>query len=141
MQVWSGIRGCQRQHTNIQVGRLHQKLSGTVWCRFIWKIENTCKSCDIDINFFLMWQKGVYLYECLDIWQRFSKGHCWTRKLFKSFILHNFCQRQDWHGKHAWKRQVILKLLADVDMLLMVEKDVGDGMCQCVMAYIDTLNH
>ena len=26
-------------------------------------------------------------------------------------------------------------------MLLMVEKDVGDGMCQCVMAYIDTLNH
>ena len=51
---------------------------------------------------------------------------------YKSFILQNFFQLLDLHGKQLKKTKVRLDLLTNTDTLLMVQKGIRGGICHSI---------
>ena len=64
------------------------------------RFSNTYKFCNEDINkFILLLRKGVYLYECMDSWERFDETLLPDKEAFYSSL--NMVDVTDVHYRHA----------------------------------------
>ena len=51
---------------------------------------------------------------------------------FKNYTLQNFFQFEDQHGKQLESR---LRIVTDIDMLLMAEQEIKERTCHCINRY------
>ena len=131
------------------------------------KFKNTYSFCNNDINkFILLLRKGVYPYEYVDNWERFSEislpskedfysnlnmedindiDYRHANNIFKRFELENLGQYHDLYPGLAFqvclkKTNIELELLTDYDMLLMVEEGIRGGICHSIHRYAKANN-
>ena len=64
-----------------------------------------CKSCNGDLNkFILLLRKGIYPYEYMDSWERFSENAVPPKEAFYSeLILENITDKDYEHVKKVWE--------------------------------------
>ena len=132
------------------------------------RFSSTYEFCGNDMDKFLtLLRKGVYPYEYMDGWDRFSEKALPDKDSFyssltmegisKTDIFENFRQscleNYELDPAHfvslpglAWqaclkKTNVELELLKDYDMLLMIEEGIRGGICHAVNRYAHANNH
>ena len=92
----------------------------------------------------MLLKKGVYLYECMDSWERLADVfENFRNKCIEIYELDS--PRFLSSPGLAWqdcliKTEVKLKLVTDVDMLLMVEKGIRGGICHAIYRYAKANN-
>ena len=75
--------------------------------------ENTYDYCDRDLNSFcLLLQKGVYLYEYMDSWQKFNETSFPNKEFHSNLTEAEICEADKKHTKSVWENFRIQKCIS-----------------------------